>query len=158
MTACLSAVAASLFVGDESDDSLPVVENFTRHRTRLGGIGVIVEKTSPFEPGQDESEGARIILSGDSVNQPMQLAHEPFAEAEAVMIVAVGKGYTFADQMGEATLTALVTTVDPITIGHQPVQKSFTNEIADLLSPAAADFEYRRGRTQGNPKPAQVAA
>src|ERR1019366_9140091 len=113
--------------------------------------------TGPFEAGHDGIESARSILFGDGVDQPAKFTHEPVAEAGGVVIVALDEGDAFADQMREAALAALVAAVDYITVGHQPAQEGLADQIADLLRAPAGDLEPGGRRTQGDPKPAQMA-
>ena len=96
-----------VWIGDKGSDGVPVIEDFAGERTRLGDIRVFVEKTGPFEAGQDGVERARAVLFCDGVDQPAKFAHEPLAEAGCVVVIAVDQGDAFADQMREAALARL---------------------------------------------------
>jgi hypothetical protein len=52
---CLGGVVGrrQIGIGDEGSDGVPVIEYFAGERTHLGGIRVFIEKTGPFEAGQD---------------------------------------------------------------------------------------------------------
>src|ERR1019366_5770089 len=94
---------------------------------------------------------------GAGVYRPANFTREPVAEAGGVLIVALDEGDAFGDQMREAALAALVAAVDYITVGHQPAQEGLADKIADLFSAPAGDLEHGGRRTQGDPKPAQMA-
>src|ERR1019366_4765950 len=107
MTACLSAVSASLLVGGRSGlvtKAVMASQSLRISRASARALAASASSLSRQARLRRAMMGlrARSILFGDGVDQPAKFTHEPVAEAGGVVIVALDEGDAFADQMREA--------------------------------------------------------
>src|ERR1019366_9497970 len=160
MTACLSAVSASLLVGGRSGlVTKAVMASQSLRISRASARALAASASSLSRQARLRRAMMGLRARAPSCSATGGSAREVHARASrrGVVIVALDEGDAFADQMREAALAALVAAVDYITVGHQPAQEGLADQIADLFSAPAGDLEHGGRRTQGDPKPAQMA-
>ena len=87
-------------IADEGDDGGPVVEDFPGELADFLGVVIAMELARPLEPGLDRVEDCMVLVVGYSPDQVAQLAHQPFAEADAVRVEAASQSQAFPDEMG----------------------------------------------------------
>jgi hypothetical protein len=65
-----------------------VVEDFTGELADFFGVVIAMELAGPFQPSLDGVEDGMAAVFGHRLDQVAQLAHQPFAEADAVRVEA----------------------------------------------------------------------